>query len=297
MPEHVQSATGTIYDIGYQHYDGERLGRGYAVRTMFLYGLRSAFGHGRDEKSKLLPFALLFLAVIPAIIQAWLGAATGDMMRLISYDTYFQHVDVLLLIFCAAQAPELVSTDQHNRVLPLYFVRPIQRTDYAMGKLLALVVAVLILALAGQAVLFAGRLFVAEDLLAGWRAERGALLPILGVSTTAALLLASVSLAVAASIKARPLATAAIFGVFLVVTATPSLLMEALGRDHGRHAFLMNSMTIVSGLSHWWFGTDVARDSMVGTAGMPLHWYGYAAPVLVVAMVLVLLDRYRRFSL
>jgi ABC-2 type transport system permease protein len=297
MPEQVQSGSGTIYDIGYQHYDGERLGRGYAIRTLVVHGMRTVFGVDRGEKAKLLPLGLLALALVPAIIQSWLGAAMGDMMRIISYENYFQRVEMLLLIFCAAQAPELVSTDQHNRVLSLYFVRPLHRTDYALGKLLALVAAVLIIGLAGQVVLFSGRVFAAEDLLAGWRAERGALLPILGVNMTAAILLASVSLAIAAHMKARTLATAAIFALFLVVTAVPALLMEALGAEQGRYAFLANPLTIINGVSHWLFEAEIERRSMLEAAGMPLHWYGYAAAALTILMVLLLLDRYRRLSL
>ena len=46
---------GAIYDLGYQHYTGERRGRGYAFRTLLGFSFRSAFGLGRGEKAKSLP--------------------------------------------------------------------------------------------------------------------------------------------------------------------------------------------------------------------------------------------------
>ena len=49
MPE----TTGTIYDIGYRHYDGPRLGRRGAVGAIVGAGLRAVFGFGRSGRSKI----------------------------------------------------------------------------------------------------------------------------------------------------------------------------------------------------------------------------------------------------
>jgi ABC-2 type transport system permease protein len=297
MPEAGQSAAGTIYDIGYQRYEGERLGRWNAVRTIFSHGVRTVFGIGRGEKAKLLPLGLLAMAMVPAIVQSWLAAALGDMARLISYDNYFDQVSIIFLLFCAAQAPELVTTDQHNRVLPLYFVRPMRRIDYAAGKYAALVAALLLIGLAGQAVLFAGRVFVADELMDGWHAERGAVLPILGVTLTGALLLAALALAIASYMRARTLATAAIFAAFLVTAALPPLLMQALGPERGRYAFLVNPMLLVNGTSNWLFEVEAQPRSMLAMAGLPFHHYGITAIVATVLLVALLLHRYRRITL
>ena len=56
------------------------------------------------------------------------GHQRGDVSKLIDYHDYMEHVSLLLALFCAAQAPELVSRDQHNRVLPLYFSRALRST-------------------------------------------------------------------------------------------------------------------------------------------------------------------------
>ena len=43
MAHALDAAAGTIYDIGYRNYEGARLGRGYAFRTLYVHSLRTAF--------------------------------------------------------------------------------------------------------------------------------------------------------------------------------------------------------------------------------------------------------------
>ena len=47
--------TGVIHDLGYQHYDGPRLGRPAIVRALAWHSLRSAFGLGRGARAKIVP--------------------------------------------------------------------------------------------------------------------------------------------------------------------------------------------------------------------------------------------------
>jgi hypothetical protein len=53
--------TGSIYDIGYRKYDGPRLGRAHAVRSLFFHSLRSSYGIGRGGRAKIAPLVLGFL--------------------------------------------------------------------------------------------------------------------------------------------------------------------------------------------------------------------------------------------
>ena len=50
--------TGSIYDIGYRRYEGPRLGRGHAIRSLFTHSLRSTFGIGRGGRAKIAPIIL-----------------------------------------------------------------------------------------------------------------------------------------------------------------------------------------------------------------------------------------------
>ena len=139
----MTSATGNIYDLGYQGYDGPRLGRAAVVRGLLRRSLAEAYGIGRGGRAKIVPFVLLGLAVLPAILavgiaalaaQAGAGAELGDPSP-IRHETYQGLTSALVMLFCAAQAPELFGRDQRYGVLPLYFSRVLTRGDYATRSL------------------------------------------------------------------------------------------------------------------------------------------------------------------
>ena len=140
MPE-VQAA-GVIHDLGYRGYDGPRLGRAQIVKALTWHSFRSAFGIGRGVKGKIVPVLAFIAMCLPAVVNAF-AVARGN-QRLFGYDVYSPTLRVALVtIFIAAQAPELVSRDLRSRVLPLYFCRPLRRTDYPLAKFLALACAFL----------------------------------------------------------------------------------------------------------------------------------------------------------
>ena len=62
------ASEGVIHDIGYRHFAGERLGRGYITRSLFTSSLRGVFGLGRSGKSKLLPMLLFVAMLLPAVV-------------------------------------------------------------------------------------------------------------------------------------------------------------------------------------------------------------------------------------
>ena len=119
-----------IYDLGYRHYDGPRIGRRGTLLTLYVHSLRSAFGLGRRATSKIFPFALAVFAFVPAIIQLGVGAIVSGVdqhVDLFKHEDYFTYVRIILVLFCAAVAPELVGRDQRNRTLSLYFSRAVSR--------------------------------------------------------------------------------------------------------------------------------------------------------------------------
>jgi ABC-2 type transport system permease protein len=74
--------TGAIYDIGYQHYEGKRLGRRGAVRALYYEGLRSVFGIGRGGRAKIPPVALLAMMIIPAMVQSAVEGFAGGLVQI-----------------------------------------------------------------------------------------------------------------------------------------------------------------------------------------------------------------------
>jgi ABC-2 type transport system permease protein len=57
-PGAANSPTGSIYDLGYRHYEGKRNGRGYAMWSLFVESLRGVWGFGRPTTAKAAPFLL-----------------------------------------------------------------------------------------------------------------------------------------------------------------------------------------------------------------------------------------------
>ena len=115
---------GAIHDIGYRHYDGPRLGRGYLRRSLFAESLRGSYGFGRSTRSKIMPILLLAGICLPALIVSIVTAAFRADQLPITYTAYLFQVQVVIAIFVAAQAPAIMSRDLRYRVISLYFSRP-----------------------------------------------------------------------------------------------------------------------------------------------------------------------------
>ena len=147
------SAGGSIYDLGYRNYTGPRLGRRHAVASLIRQSFRLAYGLGRPGRAKIVPIGLAGLAAIPAIvglgINVFVGQVGGGLEEAspIQFATYYSLVAQVVALFIAAQAPELLGRDLRYRVLVLYFTRALRRDDYALAKLAALVLAILVLLL------------------------------------------------------------------------------------------------------------------------------------------------------
>lgn len=273
---------GNIYDLGYRRYDGLRLGRRHAVAALYLHGLRAAFGLGRRASSKIIPVALLVIALLPAAIHLGVAAATTGEMDIVRFEDYASFIEVILALFVAAIAPELAGRDQRNRTLSLYFSRAIERRDYALAKLGALVSAMLILTLTPQVVLFVGNAFTTGDSWQYLRDEASEVPRIIASAVTISALCASVALAVAAQTPRRAYATGGIIALF-VVSATVGGILEA---TVGRYGILISLFDVMNGASYWIFGVEQEFD----LSGALM--FATAAAITAISVALVL----RRFE-
>jgi ABC-2 type transport system permease protein len=246
-------AAGTIYDIGYRRYEGPRLGRGYAFRTLFAHSFRTAWGLGRGGRALTVPWGVLAIVSFPALLGVVVAAISQGDARLFEYEEYFVVVQFMVALYCAAQAPELVSTDQQHRVLPLYFSRALRRLDYAAARLAAMVASVFLLLLLPQAILFVGQLALTQNVGAALRAEGPFILPILGSCLLAAVVLATVSMALASLTRRRAIASASILGLFLVTVPVAGILDDEASGNLQRAAPLFNPLMTIFSANQWMF--------------------------------------------
>ena len=278
---------GSIYDLGYQAYDGPRLGRRSAVFALFAQTVRACFGIGRGGRAKIAPFTLAALAILPAVLAVGFsalaaqagpaGSAIEDASP-IRYETYHGIVGILIMLFCAAQAPELFGRDQRYGVLPLYFSRVLTRMDYALAKVGGLFVALLMVELSPYVILFVGRVLVAPDPATGLADESASVPRFLLQGVLVAGLLGGLAGFVAAWTPRRAYATAMIIALFIIPPIVVGLVGNLTNLDMARAIVLFSPGDVLDGTNGAIFGS--IPDSPV-VASVDLSGLAYLAAAIV----------------
>ncbi len=209
-----------IAESTYTAYEGARTGRGTAIATIAIVSFRSVLGLGRPGRYKLLPTLAIVIAYLPAVVLAGVSLFTSntDDIDIVSYPDYFGITSVAVLLFTALAAPDILSTDRSNGLLPLYLSTPLQIIDYLIAKAVSLLVLMMLLTTVPTLLLWVGytaagdgpetvgdsALIVARILLTG--------LVIAAIYTVVALAITSLS-------KRRAVASIAIVLVLLATSA------------------------------------------------------------------------------
>jgi ABC-2 type transport system permease protein len=301
-PISTGSPTGSIYDIGYRGYEGPRLGRAHAVRSLFAHSLRTTYGIGRGGRAKIAPFLFGGLAILPALaivgvltLAARFGAGEGVAdASPIRYDTYFSTISTVIILFCAAQAPELFGRDQRHGVLSLYFARALRRSDYALARVGGFVAALLILEVLPQLVLFLGRALLSPDVVAAVRNDLPSIPPILTQALLAAALLGGLSMAVSAFTPRRAYATAAIIALFLIPGIVASVITELGSSQIGDWLTLTSATSVLDGTNAVLFNVDFGSEFFF--VQLPDVAYFAAAIVGIVGAILITVRRFLRVT-
>jgi ABC-2 type transport system permease protein len=290
-----ESATGAIYDLGYRGYDGPRLGRRAAFATLFWASLRAAFGLGRSGRSKVVPWGLTAIMIVPAAVAGAIQAIAPGGLSPFNYDNYLWDLQPILALFVAAQAPELVSSDQRNHVLSLYFSHALARNDYALAKFGAMAAALFVLALAPLLVILLASILASPDVTGAAGDQLGNLPQIVGAPLIYAVPLAALGMAIASFTPRRAYATGAIIAVFLVSAAVGGILSEAGRGRLSLVAPLINPFVLLDGTRDWLVGASIP-NSPVLRADLALWAFGILTVVLTLIGIAAVLWRYRRIS-
>ena len=299
---------GSIYDLGYRGYEGPRLGRRAAVMALLIHTLRTAYGLGRNTRSKVMPVGLVVLAVLPSLLAigvlvlfaqfapALEASEALEALQPITYATMFPFTATLVFLFSAAQAPELFGRDQLAGTLPLYFSRAISRSDYALARMLGLFLALLVLVLAPQTILFVGRVLVAGDLGSGVGEELANVPVALIVALIIAGVVGTLSAAIAALTPRRSYATVAIVAVFLIPNVFAALLVVLETGLLGQLSVLFSPADVLDGVNAFFFDSRPDNDTVL-EAGLDYWVYVVGAAAWIIGSLAVLLLRYRRLAL
>ncbi|MFQ5382408.1 MAG: ABC transporter permease subunit [Dehalococcoidia bacterium] len=286
-----------IYDLGYARYIGTRGGRYAVLWSLYVFSLRSVFGLGRRNSSKIVPVALTVVTFIPAGAQLGIAALATNVIEIFRPEAYYGFINWTLALFVAATSTDLVGRDRSSQVLALYFARGLRRDDYVAAKYAAGVTSLLALTLLPQALLFVGNGLAVEDVMGYLRRNWGDIPPIAGSAIGLSFYLASLGLVAASLTPRRSFAAGAIVGYFAISGAVAAAAVEFGGRVLSEWTPLVSAFHVLSGSTYWIFDAEPSPDGVVGKAGLALGWYAVTLAAVSVGGVLLLIRSYRRLRL
>ncbi|MET7840570.1 ABC transporter permease subunit [Streptomyces sp. NPDC005356] len=286
-----------IHNIGYRHYDGPRLGRAYARRSLFSQSLRGAYGLGRSAKSKVLPMLLFVVMCVPALIMVAVAVTTKMKDLPVDYTRYAILLQAVIGLYLASQAPQSVSRDLRFKTVPLYFSRPIERGDYVLAKFAAMTSALFALTAAPLIVLYVGALLAKLDFAEQTKGFAQGLVSVALLS----LLFAGIGLVVSAVTPRRGFGIAAVIAVMTISYGAVSTVQAiADSQDNGGAITwlgLFSPVTLIDGVQTAFLG---ATSAFPGGHG-PSTGQGVVYLLVVLGLIAgcygLLMRRYRKVGL
>ncbi|MBA2598205.1 MAG: ABC transporter permease subunit [Chloroflexia bacterium] len=261
---------GEIFDRGYLHYDGPRLGQTHTVWALARYSIARSLGFRRPWTAKIIPMLLYAAVAIPVAIAIGIRAFVPG-IEFLDYPALFGAIFLLVGIFVALIAPEMMSSDRHDRLLPLYFSRPVGRGAYVLAKLLGAGLLTLSMSLLPAAVLWLGNGLLAPEPLPAMRDSLDDLGRIVVAGTLIAFYLGAIGLMIASFTGRRSVAVGVIILGFALSESLSFAISEAL-RDQPdlvRWSFVLSPLRTVMALVGKLFmepelDSDVSLNAAIG---------------------------------
>ncbi|MFT5222882.1 MAG: ABC-2 type transport system permease protein [Glaciecola sp.] len=135
--------TARIHEQGYRRYDGTRLPPNSAIRAVFVHTLRFILGIKRKARAKIVPFGVIAVATLPALMFSAALMILPDFARDVAQEIlpgpeiYVGGTIFLTFIAAAMAGPAALCGDRLHGSLALYLASPLTRRTYLLGKGLA----------------------------------------------------------------------------------------------------------------------------------------------------------------
>jgi ABC-2 type transport system permease protein len=277
--------TGTVFDIGYQRYTDAREGRGRSRLAIFKDGVRIALGLGRGGRAKILPwFFIIALSVLGLGFALVAGAAnrlggpgTAEKANLPSHSDYYGIASIILFVFGAVVAPELLCRDKRDGVINLYLVRPVTGGDYVAARWAAFLVVMVAAAWLPQLVLFLG-LSAGDPAPVVYLEKHWIDVPrFLLAGAAMALYVTTLAMLAASFTNRRAYASVFLVGLFVITTPFTVGLAQEIGGKAGEWISMFNLTNIPVHVNDVIFGdvseiTEEAPARKLGSAVL-VSWY------------------------
>jgi ABC-2 type transport system permease protein len=219
-----------VYKRGYHRYQGRIMGR----RARFLVLPRSSWS--RLFRQRLVVILIVISVIWPLLCAGFVYLTNhADLLKGLppqfrnfiqvngKFFQVFMNVQAVFAIFLAALVgPGLIAPDLANNALPLYFSRPLTRTEYALARLTVLVGVLSIITWIPGLLLFGMQAAMAGTwwLWANWTIGLG----IFAGFAFWVLLVSMVALASSAYVKWRIIAGALVLGFFFILSGMAAMV-------------------------------------------------------------------------
>jgi ABC-2 type transport system permease protein len=263
---------GTVFDIGYQRYTGAREGRGRGRLAVFKDGVRAALGFGRGPRAKLLPWAFIFILAFIGLIMALIAGAVNRLGgpnaadQLPSHADFYGIASIILFVFAAVVAPELLCRDRREGVINLYLVRPLTGTDYVFARWSAFFAVMLATCWLPQIILLIG-LAMGDPTPIHYLREHWLDIPrFLAAGAVMAAYVTTLALLTASFTTRRAYASVFLVGLFVITTPFTIGLATEIGGTAGRWISMFNLTNIPVHVNDVIFGevSQITEDAPAG---------------------------------
>jgi len=281
-----------VYKRTYTRYTGPLTDERWRFAILPRYALQTVFGSRFYTGAFILALVPHLIALVIIYLRSNIAALTAigfdiqDLQFLSIGGEFFIvlfGVETVISFFMVALlGPGLISPDLANNAMPLYLSRPFSRAEYVVGKLSVLVAVTSLITWVPGLLLF-GVQTALQGLSWSWDNLR----ILVGIVAGSGLWIVTVSLialALSAWVKWRPVAAAALFGIFFVSagfgTVTNVLLVTRWGT-------LLNLPSAMGMIWRWLFLEET--QYRVVTGGVLPSWTGFLplAAVCVIALLLL----------
>lgn len=295
---------GTVFDIGYQNYTGTREGRTRGRNAIFKDGVRTGLGLGRGARAKILPWSFigvmcaigLVMALVAGAAERYGGEGAAEAFNLPSHSDFYGIASIVLFVFAAVVAPELLCRDRREGSINLYLVRPITNSDYIGARWSAFMAVMLFAALLPQVILLMGLAMGDPDPVAYLRANWLDVPRFLASGAAMAAYVTTLAMLTASFTTRRAYASVFLVGLFVITTPFTTGLAMEIGGTAGQWISMFNLTNIPVHVNDLIFGEVSSITSEAPARELPawllVAWY--FAWTLIPAGVLW--GRYRRLS-
>ena len=286
---------GEVFDRGYQHYEGSRHGRAGSIWALTRFSMARAMGLKKSWTAKVIPILVYIGAAMTAIIPIGIESFTDQVV--LTYDQFFNIIFLLIGVFVATIAPEMLCGDRRENVLSLYFSRPITRLDYVLAKLLATALLTLTVTFVPAFVLWLGRNLLADSPLSALGNHLGDLLRIMLAGILIAFYLGAGGLMIASFTGRKAIAVAVTIVGFLVLETLANTLLEVVpARWENLVILLSPTNTISAFLTRLFPGAETSGTANPDVVFSPDLYTVETYVAFIVGMVIVgigvILSRY-----